>query len=305
MLGEEIKKMALEGHLDYVGIASVERLKRLPDSQKPTDILPQARCVISLGIKISKGVIMANQRAYQGLRHAIYTYLWHGYGLLNLHFLDKTALKIVRRLEDEGFIGYPIGAKTVEDLSKPYDFFHRNVAIAAGLGEMGYHSQLLTPDGGPRVRLASIITSAELEPDPMYEGPRLCDPGECRQKGGKRTTICQEICPVKAIGDQENVEIEIGGKNFKSAELDQFKCMWGNWGLHQDALAIKPIPMPERVTFDEVYEALKQRDPAQAAELVVPGRGNYCDRCIVECPVGRGAGEGGIPIGRKRIENEL
>jgi epoxyqueuosine reductase QueG len=287
VLEKEIKKIALENHLDYVGITPVERLAKLPEGHKPADILPQARSIISLGIKISEGVIIANQRAYQGLRHAIYTYLWHGYGLLNLHFLDKTALKIVNRLEKEGFIGYPIGARTVEDLSKPYDFFHRNVAIAAGLGEMGFHSQLLTPDDGPRIRLASVLTSAELEPDPMYEGPRLCDPRECRNKGGQGIPICQDICPSKAIGSEERIEIEIGGKRFKSAELDQFKCMWGNWGLHEDALAIRPIPMPERVTFQEVFEALKQRDPIQVVELMVPGRGNYCDRCIVECPVGR------------------
>lgn len=287
MLTQEIKKIALESHLDYVAIAPVERLAKLPEGQRPTDILPQAKFVISLGIKINKGVIIANQRAYQGLRHAIYTYLWHGYGLLNLHFLDKTALKIVNRLEKEGFIGYPIGARTVEDLSKPYDFFHRNVAIAAGLGEIGFHSQILTPDDGPRVRLATVLTSAELEPDPMYGGPKLCDPTECASKSGKGEPICKGICPVQAIGSKENVEIEIGSKKFKSAQLDQFKCMWGNWGLHQDALAIKPIPMPEKVTFNEVFEALKKRDPVQVVELMIPGRGNYCDRCIVECPVGR------------------
>jgi len=286
VLAKEIKKIALESHLDYVGIAPIDRFANFPEGQKPTDILPQARSIISLGIKINRGVVLANKRAYQGLRHAIYTYLWHGYGLLNLHFLDKTALKIVKRLEEEGFIGYPIGAKTVEDLSKPSDFFHRNVAIAAGLGEIGYHSQLLTPDHGPRVRLASVLTSAELEPDPMFGGPGLCDPIECRQKSGKGIPICQDVCPAKAIGGEESIEIEIGGKKFRSAELDQFKCMWGNWGLHQDALAIKPIPMPERVTFHEVFEALKQRDPLQVVELMIPGRGNYCDRCIVECPVG-------------------
>lgn len=38
-----------------------------------------------------------NKRAYQGLRHAIYTYLRHGYRPLNLHSLDKTPLKIVKR----------------------------------------------------------------------------------------------------------------------------------------------------------------------------------------------------------------
>jgi len=287
MLTNDIKRIAFENNIDYVGITPVDRLDKLPVGHRPKDILPQARSVISLGIKIPKGVIIANRRAYQGIRHAIYTYLWHGYGLLNLHFLDKTSLKIVKYLEDKGFIGYPIGARTVEDLSKPYDFFHRNAAVASGLGEIGFNSQLITPDYGPRVRLGAIITSAELEPDEMYNGLKICDPDECSNRSKNGEPRCKEICPVKAIGFEKDVEIEIGGKKFRSGSLDQFKCMWANWGLHKDSLAIKPIPMPEKVTFYELFEALKERDPVQSVELMIPGRGNYCDRCIIECPAGK------------------
>jgi hypothetical protein len=43
--------------------------------------------------------------------------------------------------------------------------------VAAGLGEFGLNNLLLTPQYGPRVRLESMITTAELAPDPLCEGP--------------------------------------------------------------------------------------------------------------------------------------
>jgi epoxyqueuosine reductase QueG len=43
-------------------------------------------------------------------------------------------------------------------LSIPY-------AIAAGLGELGRHGMLITPEYGPRVRLVKVFTELELKPD--------------------------------------------------------------------------------------------------------------------------------------------
>ena len=54
-------------------------------------------------------------------------------------------------------------------------FSHMAAFVASGLGEYGYHGMVLSPKYGPRERIISIITSAELEPDPLYDGPPLCD----------------------------------------------------------------------------------------------------------------------------------
>jgi hypothetical protein len=60
-------------------------------------------------------------------------------------------------------------------------------------------------------------------------------------------------------------------------------------GLSEGSLAVKPLPIPDKVEIGDVFQALKERDPRQSAELSVIGRGDYCGRCIMECPVGRPA----------------
>lgn len=65
------------------------------------------------------------------------------------------------------------------------------IAIQAGLGEQGRHSMLITPEFGPRVRIAKIFTDLPLVPDgPKDYGIRkFC--GICDR--------CAKGCPPKAI----------------------------------------------------------------------------------------------------------
>jgi ferredoxin len=64
-------------------------------------------------------------------------------------------------------------------------------AVQAGLGQMGFNGQLLTPGAGARVTLTGITTGAVLEYDePVDFGiPGIC--AECK--------VCVRRCPVGAI----------------------------------------------------------------------------------------------------------
>ena len=68
----------------------------------------------------------------------------------------------------------------------------KHAAEAAGLGKMGWHSLLMTPGFGPRVRLACCLTEAE------FETTKLDYDTECAGCG-----ICLEICPAKALSEPE------------------------------------------------------------------------------------------------------
>jgi len=50
----------------------------------------------------------------------------------------------------------------------------RHAAVAAGLGEFGWLGIVLTRNSGLGTGFGAILTTAELEPDPMYSGPRIC-----------------------------------------------------------------------------------------------------------------------------------
>lgn len=288
VLSAQVKELVFSNHLDYVGIAPVERLAHEPKGRKPDDYLPGARSVISLGIRLGQGVMQANRLAHHGgPRHAIYSYLWYGFGLPSFHYLDRTAFLVTRLLEKAGYIAVPTLAISTFDIqSNLTEFSNQHAACAAGLGELGFSGLVLTPDAGPRARFSSIITTAPLEPDAMYDGPRLCSMEACSNLGEGRP-LCEKACAARAIGP-DSITVDVGGKEFHVGTFARFRCMWGSMGLLKETLGLRDIPIPDKHEIEaaDVFEALSKRDPSQALELIVIGRGDYCGQCIMECPAG-------------------
>ena len=68
----------------------------------------------------------------------------------------------------------------------------KHIAQAAGLGTIGRHSLLITPEFGSMVWLGAVLCEQDLEPDKMKEP--LCN----------NCNLCVDICPVNAL---ENPEI--------------------------------------------------------------------------------------------------
>jgi epoxyqueuosine reductase len=286
-LTKRVKELILANNLDYAGVASAELLVNEPEKHKPTDYLPGALSVVSFGIKLGLGAQLSNELAHEGgPRHTIFSYLWHGYNLPSWQFLDRTALKVTRLLEREGYIAVPVmSASTFDVQGNLMEFSNLRAAVAAGLGDLGWSGEVLTPEHGPRVRFGSVITTADLVPDRMYSGPRLCNIESCSKLGGGRT-LCAARCPTHALGPDSS-EVKIGNSTFTVARLDRFKCMWASMGLIKETSGLRDIPMPANVGVEDIFAALDQRDPAQALELgCLSLRGDYCGRCILSCPVG-------------------
>jgi len=276
-LTTEVKKVALGTGIDFVGIAPVERLKNAPEDLQPKNFLGNTKSLVSFGVKISKGVIEANKKAYSGSRPAIYAYLMHGYIVLN-SWLNDTAFHIARFLENEGYTATPLPS------SRPFDSLklqgvisHRHVAVAAGLGEFGWNALLLTTDYGPRVRLGTVLSDAELEPDPMYSGEKLCEKDKCNR-------LCVKMCPMSAISPEQAERLEMDGKTFEYAKVDCWKCLIGAAGFVQKTLGRKNIEIPEIPTPNDYLNACEQLSPWQRMERAEEG--SFCGRCLVCCPAG-------------------
>lgn len=106
--------------------------------------------------------------------------------------LDWEAYKIIKKLHRLGFKGLSsnAGGAPIDERFLEGVLSHRHAAQVAGLGVIGWHSLLITPDYGARVRLALVVTDAPLEPITSVVGEIPCP--EC---GG----ACIKMCPVKAI----------------------------------------------------------------------------------------------------------
>ena len=98
------------------------------------------------------------------LDHPSHTYLAY-YDIAN-SLLNRIGLIVNNRLEREGFMAFPIPASQRTGENKEGGIFsHRMAAQMAGLGWIGKNCSLVSPQNGPRLRLATVLTNAPLEPD--------------------------------------------------------------------------------------------------------------------------------------------
>jgi epoxyqueuosine reductase len=288
-LAQQVKELILRNDLDYVGIAPVERFEHAPEGHRPGDLLPGAKSVISMGTRINKGPQLVQQRALRdrSYRHAAFSYRWLGYGLINMYVNDRAALLVTRLLEEEGYASLPIVGSGVEDARHMMAAFsNRHAAVAAGLGEIGWNGLCLTPENGPRQRFVSVITTALLDPDPMYQGPRLCDPERCSEAGGGRP-VCVGVCPLNLFSKHERVEAVFGDRRFTYAAMDHVKCGGTiGLGIHPLVLGADSPKIPRDVDMDVMADLVAKAPPWLKLVSVAFGRGHWCGLCLLRCPVG-------------------
>ena len=121
--------------------------------------------------------------------------------------LGIAANEIARHLRDLGYsaqAGHPLGGLAL----------YPPLAQAAGLGWQGMHGLLITPEFGPRVRLAAVFTSIEDLPDTATDEHAWIE-DFCRE-----CVKCVRQCPPKAI-NAEPVRHESGRVTW----IDSEKCL--------------------------------------------------------------------------------
>ncbi len=187
-LTEDLRGYAEILEIDFISFCSVDSFDTGPEDRKPTVYLEDAIGIISIGYEL-------NHAPIQNLPQSRSAYmLEHDYA--NRH-LDQASHKIARFLEKRGFnaIGFDAGAGFYGKAGKAPgriagDISHKHAAVAAGLGKFGVNNLVLSPKWGPRIRLTTIITSAQLEYSRIpQENP--CLTHECEE--------CVKICPVHAL----------------------------------------------------------------------------------------------------------
>jgi epoxyqueuosine reductase QueG len=202
-LKEQIHRRCTDQEIPLVGFAPASRWDEplfepwVPEAFRPRAIMPEAKTVIVLGLPVSLPVLeSAPSIHYHELYKTINTLLdMHGY-------------RLSEWLTREGFPSAWIprdGYGSISILKEnPIAFFsHRHAALLAGLGTFGINNTLLTREFGPRVRFVSVITSADIPPDPIIS-ESLCT--RCMQ--------CVKICPVKALS----------GRTYPEGLTDKFAC---------------------------------------------------------------------------------
>lgn len=176
-LTKELIKQAYTLGVDTFGIADLELLREY--DTYPKDLLENYPRGISIGLKVPDEVI-------ERLPESRPIYAKH-YVMLNDR-LDLIAYMLSRVLESKKYKALPIPAsKPLKDYKWRSFISHRAIARTAGVGWIGKSLNLITKEFGPRIRFASILTNAPLEPGKPLENK--C--GECKD--------CIDSCIVGAL----------------------------------------------------------------------------------------------------------
>ena len=149
--------------VELMGVASLNTSTSSKLREKAAVLLPGVKSVIVLGKEIYKEVVSLLSPVKE-VGEAI------GGDLLASHAdflngrLNRAVHELARFFRDQGYSSLPLMAITPTDQRFLTPLFsYKYAAQLAGLGTIGRHSLLITPEFGPRERLACLLTQAELE----------------------------------------------------------------------------------------------------------------------------------------------
>jgi epoxyqueuosine reductase len=275
-LTQAVKEKALSMGANLVGIAPMERMEGAPPELHPQRLLPEAKSIVSMAYRINNAIQKLHLRGVSPMPFSRFA------GLEPKARLDDMALDLANWLEDMGYISLPIPANQYYYQEKGFgEISHKHVAMAAGLGRLGRGGFLVTPQYGGAVQLISVLTEAELLPDPMLE-ENPCQ--GCPQP-------CVSVCPVKAIRADKDRVIMMEGNEYRYGWLSYLRCQWGCGGMVMGDrfYALSDLPMP---VIDQEDDATQVRleflladekrfpwDRANRAAFTY----NACSKCYVVC----------------------
>ncbi|MGB9698596.1 MAG: hypothetical protein ACPL5I_04340 [Thermodesulfobacteriota bacterium] len=183
---EEMKK---ELEVELLGAASIDEKTHSEIKNQATSLLPGAKSVIVFGKEIFPEIVAllspskeagAAERGELFGPHSDY---------LNSR-LTRAVYDLAKFFHKKSFQCLPLpaaGCPTDQRFLKAL-FSYKHAAQLAGLGVIGRHGLLITPQFGPRVRLACLLTSAKVEPSPPRQENYCLD-----------CTACIRACPAQAL----------------------------------------------------------------------------------------------------------
>ncbi len=185
MTAEELRKICLEAGADDVGFVAIDRPELDPDRADIIRMFPATRTVVALVSRMNVEPVRSPARNVSNLE-------FHATG----HEVNEVARRIVRRLRQRNVralnppMAFPMEMERFP--GKAWAISLKTLAVAAGLGRIGIHRNLIHPRFGNFVLLGSVLLAQDLD----QQGETL-DYNPCM--GCK---LCVAACPVGAISPQ-------------------------------------------------------------------------------------------------------
>jgi ferredoxin len=178
-----LRKICLAAGADDVAFASVDDPDLVSEREHVESALPGARSYLSLVVRMNRDNVRSPARSVANQE-------FHRTG----EIINEAAHRITRTLQDLGHRALNPSATFPMEMDefpgRIWVVAHKPVAVAAGLGVMGIHRNVIHPKFGNFILLATIMVDAPITSygEPLDYSPCL----ECK--------LCVAACPVGAIG---------------------------------------------------------------------------------------------------------
>ncbi|MEE9355984.1 MAG: SCP2 sterol-binding domain-containing protein [Methylococcaceae bacterium] len=203
-----LKKLCLGFGADDVGFVEVERPEIDVDRDSIEQYAPWTKTLVAFVCRMNKEPVRTTARSVANLE-------FHHAG----DQVNEVAKKIVTALEEKNIrainpsMGFPMEMDQFP--GKIWVISHKLVAVAAGLGQIGIHRNVIHPRFGNFILLGTVLMEASLakQSQPIDYNPCV----SCK--------LCVAACPVGAIGSD-------GDFNFSSCYTHNYKEFMGgftNW----------------------------------------------------------------------------
>jgi len=176
---DELKAFCRSSGADLAGIADLEPFKQEWPTL-PSDLLDPYTYAVSVAVRLDDTIMDTV------ISHPTVEYAKH-YRTANAE-LDRLTAEINAWIIRRGCRAEAVPASKIMDIGNLLGAVsHKAIARMAGIGWQGKSLLIVSPEFGPRIRLATVLTNMPLTPD----GPIKNQCGSC--------TECTDACPVKAI----------------------------------------------------------------------------------------------------------
>ena len=252
----ELRQTCLEAGADDVGFVSIDQPELADQRNEIVTFFPHTKSLISFIVRMNREPIHNPARSVANVE-------FHQTG----DRVNETAHHIVAVLEGRGIrainpaMGFPMEMAHVGN-GKLWVVSHKPVAVAAGLGHMGIHRNVIHPKFGNFILLGTVLVEAEIS---EYQQPLDYNPClECK--------LCVSACPVGAIGSD-------GAFNFSACYTHNYREFIGgftNW-VEQIAESKNSSDYRQRVTDAE---------SASMWQSLSFGANYKSAYCMAVCPAG-------------------